>query len=156
MHFWGEGGERAVEIVQMSGEKTQRGIHKLIFPWGSFNNYVDMILPFFDHLPTSTWTFFTLNVDQSWHFLTTYPPHLVHVVFERPPKIWFFFLSNFSKLFNFSAIFVPVPFCELVRIWSSFLSILLCSNYIQSNFEVPCPLRSISLGLIPTVLDSRL
>ena len=44
-----------------------------------------MILPFFDHLPTSTWTFFTLNVDQNWHFLTTYPPHLVHVAFERPP-----------------------------------------------------------------------
>ena len=38
-----------------------------------------MILPFFDHLPTSTWTFFT-----NWHFLTTYPPDLVHVVLERP------------------------------------------------------------------------
>ena len=25
---------------------------------GSFNNYVDMILPFFDHLPTSPWIFF--------------------------------------------------------------------------------------------------
>ena len=52
--------------------------------WGSFNNYVDMILSFFDHLPTPTWTFITLNVDQNWHFLTTYPPHLVHVVFQRP------------------------------------------------------------------------
>ena len=36
------------------------------------------------YLPTSTWTFFTLNVDKKKHFLTTYPPHLVHVVFERP------------------------------------------------------------------------
>ena len=43
-----------------------------------------MILPFFDHLPTSKWTFFTLNVDQNWHFLTIDPPHLDHVVFERP------------------------------------------------------------------------
>ena len=43
-----------------------------------------MILPFFDHLPTSTWTFFTLNVDQNWHYLTTYPPYFVHVVFEWP------------------------------------------------------------------------
>ena len=34
----------------------------------SFNNYVDIILPFFDHLPTSTWTFFTLNVEK-WRFL---------------------------------------------------------------------------------------
>ena len=33
------------------------------------------------YLPTSTWTFFTLNVDKKKHFLTTYPPHLVHVVF---------------------------------------------------------------------------
>ena len=53
-----------------------------LFGWGSFNNYVDIILPFFDPLPTSTWTFFTLNVDQNWHFSTNYPPHLVHVVFE--------------------------------------------------------------------------
>ena len=45
-----------------------------------------MIWPFFDHLPTPTWTFITLNVDQNWHFLTTYPPHLVNVVFERPPN----------------------------------------------------------------------
>ena len=54
---------------------------------GSFNNYVDMILPFFDHLPTCTWTFITLNVDQNWHILTTYPPHLVHVVIECPQSI---------------------------------------------------------------------
>ena len=52
----------------------------------SFNNYVDMILPFFDHLPTSTWTFFTLNVDKNGDFCTTYPPHLVHVVIERPQR----------------------------------------------------------------------
>ena len=35
-------------------------------------------------LPTSTWTFFTLNVDVNGDFWTTYPPHLVHVVIERP------------------------------------------------------------------------
>ena len=28
--------------------------------------------------------FFTLKVDKNKHFLTTYPPHLVHVVFEQP------------------------------------------------------------------------
>ena len=52
---------------------------------GPFNNYVEKILAFFDYLPTSTWTFFTLNVDKKKHFLITYPPHLVHVVFEPPP-----------------------------------------------------------------------
>ena len=51
---------------------------------GPFNNYVDKILTFFDHLPISTWTSFTLNVDKMKQFLTTYPPHLVHVVFEWP------------------------------------------------------------------------
>ena len=45
---------------------------------------MDMILPFFDYLPTSTWTFFTLNMDKNRHFLTTYPSLLVHVVTERP------------------------------------------------------------------------
>jgi hypothetical protein len=50
---------------------------------GSFNNYVDMIKPFFDHLPTSTWAGFTLNVEKNWHFWTTYPPHHVHIVIEQ-------------------------------------------------------------------------
>ena len=45
-----------------------------------------MILPFFDHLSTSTWTFFTLNVDKNGDFWTTYPPHLVDVVIERPQR----------------------------------------------------------------------
>ena len=55
-----------------------------------------MIFPFFDHLPTPKWTFITLNMDQNWHFLTTYPPHLVHVVFEQPQgKIPF--ISNLKK-----------------------------------------------------------
>ena len=62
---------------------------------GSFNNYVDMILPFFDRLLTFTLTFFALNVDQNWHFLTTYPPHFVHVVFERP-------LFTFGPNINFA------------------------------------------------------
>ena len=59
---------------------------------GSFKNYVDKILTIFDYLPTSTWTFFTLNVDKMKHFLTTYPPHHVHVVFDRP------LLGNGSKV----------------------------------------------------------
>ena len=47
---------------------------------GSFNNYVDIIFVFFDHLSTSMWIFFTQNVNKN----PIYPPHLVHVVFERP------------------------------------------------------------------------
>ena len=30
---------------------------------------------------------YTLNVDKNGHFWTTYPPHLVHVVIERPAKL---------------------------------------------------------------------
>ena len=39
-----------------------------------------------------------------------------------------------------------------MRTWSSFLSILLYSKYLQSNFEVPGPLRSLSWGVSFTVL----
>ena len=56
-------------------------------PKGPFKSYVDKILTIFDYLPTSTWTFFTLNVDKKKHFLITYPPHLVQVVFVRPLSI---------------------------------------------------------------------
>ena len=54
---------------------------------GAFNDYVVTILSFFDHLPTSEWTLNPHNVGNNWHFLTTYPSHLVHLVFERPPTI---------------------------------------------------------------------
>ena len=56
------------------------------------------------------------------------------------------------KLVNLSVIFVPVPLCKQMRTWSSFLSILLYSKYLQSNFEVPGPLRSLSWGVSFTVL----
>ena len=51
---------------------------------GSFNNYVEIDLPLFDHpLPTSMWTFFTLIVDQNGPFMdhlsSKYTTHLVHV-----------------------------------------------------------------------------
>ena len=65
---------------------------------------MDIILPFFDHLPTSTWTFFTLNWVQNWNFLTTYPPHLVHLVFEWPQHI-----HKFGELWSF------LPFNEPSR-----------------------------------------
>ena len=54
---------------------------------GSFNNYVDIFLLFFDQLPTSTRTFFTLNVGKKGYFWTTYLPDIVHVVFGRP-LVW--------------------------------------------------------------------
>ena len=72
---------------------------------GSFNNYVDMILPFFAHLPTSTWTFFTLNVDQNWHFLSTYPPHLVHVIFEKNPRNLMFHTFASRRTFDTKLLF---------------------------------------------------
>ena len=53
---------------------------------GSFYIYVDIIWPFFDNLFTSLWTFLTLIVDTNRHFWTSYPPHFVHVVIERPQK----------------------------------------------------------------------
>ena len=53
---------------------------------GSSNNYVvDMVLSFFDHLTTSV-NIFTLNMD-IFRPLGTYPPDLVHVVIEWPPRM---------------------------------------------------------------------
>ena len=50
---------------------------------GSFNNYVDTILLFFDPPPCVD-SFYTLNVDKNRDFLTPSSPHLVHVVIEWP------------------------------------------------------------------------
>ena len=36
--------------------------------WGSFTNHVDIILPFFDHPPTSVDIFYVLNVDKNDQF----------------------------------------------------------------------------------------
>ena len=53
-------------------------------------------------------------------------------------------------------IFVPVPFCELVRIWTLLLSIYIDSEDLQSNFEVPAVFGStyfwVSLYKLPTVI----
>ena len=49
-------------------------------------------------------------------------------------------------------IFFPVPLCKLLRTWSSFLSTLLCSKYLQSNFEVPGSCGSLSWELSCTVI----
>ena len=67
-------------------------------PKGPFKSYVDKILTIFDYLPTSTWTFFTLNVDKKKHFLTTYLPHLFHVVFERPPRLYIYIPLGLNTL----------------------------------------------------------
>ena len=40
-----------------------------IFHKGSFTNYVDKILAFFDHLPPCVDIFYGMNVDKKWTFL---------------------------------------------------------------------------------------
>ena len=67
---------------------------------GPFKNYMDKILTIFDYLPTSPRTFFTLNVDKKKYFLTTYQPHLVYVVFERPLSTFLGFLDPPGCMFN--------------------------------------------------------
>ena len=43
------------ESPEAGGKSFQIGQVNLGIPgWGSFNNYVNIILPFFNHLPTST------------------------------------------------------------------------------------------------------
>ena len=58
-------------------------------PWienckGSFKNHMDRFLLFFDHPPTLMDIFDILNGGKNGKFQTTYPPSVVHVVFEWP------------------------------------------------------------------------
>ena len=75
---------RLAVVLQLLSNIIKWILHWEIFLKGSFKNSLDKILTIFDYLSTSTWKCFTLNLDKNNHFLTTYPPHLVHVVFERP------------------------------------------------------------------------
>ena len=63
---------------------------------------------------------------------------------------------QFSKIPQISSIFVPVPFCKLVRIWTLLLSIYIDSKELQSNFEVSAVFGStyfwVSLYKLPTVI----
>jgi hypothetical protein len=102
---------------------------------GPFKNYVDKILTIFDYLPTSTWTFFTLNVDKKKHFLTTYLPHLVHVVFEWPqlPKVslslvltWNILLSSVNAMG-----FLDMNVVEFWKITNHTMNSTVCSRYIS-------------------------
>ena len=49
---------------------------------GLFTNYVDKILAFFDHLPTSIDIFYLMNVHEKLTFLDYLPPPLVNIVCE--------------------------------------------------------------------------
>ena len=63
-----------------------------------------------------------------------------------------FFLFEIFKIPKIFRYFVPVPFCQLVRIWTLFLSICIDSKDLQSNFEVPVGCGSFIFPLPSTVL----
>ena len=46
-------------------------------PRGSFINYVDNILAFFDHLPPCVDIFYGMNVDKKWTFYGHLPTYFV-------------------------------------------------------------------------------
>ena len=62
----------------------------------SITTYI--IFPFFDHLPMSSWKFFTLKVDNNWHFRPL-PADLVNVVSERASKSYATFLLAWAENF---------------------------------------------------------
>ena len=71
------------------GQKNIPGInHKILIlekhaTKGSFNNYVDIILPFFEYLSLPLCPFFTLNLDKNRHFLTTFRVKTLHFEVDR-------------------------------------------------------------------------
>ena len=71
-----------------------------------------MVLPFFDHLPTFMWTFSTLNADKNGQVWNTYPPHLLHVVIERPMAS----LSYWSAMVSHWTTICVTSLCTFVNI----------------------------------------
>ena len=49
---------------------------------------------FFDHLPPSVYIFYGIKVCKKSIFLTTYPPPLVNVVYERPLRLTIHILTE--------------------------------------------------------------
>ena len=47
--------------------------HLWINIWGSYTNYINKILAFFDHLPPWVDIFYGMNVDKKWTFLDRLP-----------------------------------------------------------------------------------
>ena len=74
-------------------EKLWHGIRdgSTISHLGSFNSYVDNNLSFFGHLPTSTWTFFNLNLGQKQTFFDPLP------ISSCPHSFWTTHLSKPQK-----------------------------------------------------------
>ena len=50
-------------------QTTNDKVIRTFLSQGSFTNYVDKILAFFDHLPTFVDIFYGMNVDKNWTFL---------------------------------------------------------------------------------------
>ena len=97
---------------------------------GSFNNYVDQILPNLTPTPIELWTFYTwsLSRDQAWTFCWP-PPFLSHV--EWPLIMVFIFMEKkkfltYSLPFAYPTIFwlcwgyhsVKIGACAIVNIFS--------------------------------------
>ena len=60
---------------------TDRSLHcSGFYIRGSFTNYVDKVLTFFDHLTSSVDTFYLINIDEKLIFLNYLP--LVNIVCE--------------------------------------------------------------------------
>ena len=102
----------------------QRNMH--LFSLGTFNNYMDKSLLIFDDLPTSKWTSSARIVDQNENYLTTYPPHLIHIVSERPLFLWLTFCTENAQVSFFAFITVNVTFLH-----KNCLQTLIRSNVIK-------------------------
>ena len=75
--------------------------------------------------------FFIVNVDQNWQFLTTYPPHLVHVFFERPLCRNFQDLSSKHISIFYSG---TLPLTLIVIEGDTFISLSFLIRFCQLNF----------------------
>ena len=81
-----------------------------LFSLGTFNNYMDKSLLIFDDLPTSKWTSSIGIRVQNEKYITTYPPHLAHIVSERLLSLWLTFCTVNAQVSFFAFITDNVTF----------------------------------------------
>ena len=100
---------------------------------GTFNNYVDRILPFFDHSPPfSVDSFFTLSVGKKNTFFDPLPPSSCPRSYWMPTKEWL--LRNHFLTPNKPLIHTSFAYSKLNMDDSSILTGLL--GYLDSTQEV--------------------
>ena len=96
-------------------------------------------LAFFDHLPPSVYIFYGMKVYKKSIFLTTYPPPLVNVVWERPLML---IIKSYFFVTKFDSSCVTIGITEVFAVHTKIplstenLTIMFCLRFVCLFFAV--------------------